>query len=220
MSTQLATPEDFAFFDFLAPYRWPNASKEKIAIYRELVATGEIQIETLLENALVQTSNGLYTRVAEDHADFTDGSDAKKAVSNFRCNNIWRDLWMNTWRISNTKNKTGMLRVVCYSKQTKKFHFFAIPNHAYKNISFLEIILDRSSGYREPKGIPQGKWVNKGYEVVDFPTLARIRTEDQENVPCLRIQKFLINQGYTPDQHGYALYHENLERKNNHCYSD
>lgn len=180
MSTQLATEEDFLFFDYLAPFRWPKKTADQIALYRELVATGEIQIETLLENTLVTASRGRYTRVCEDSHDHSDGSDAKKAVSVFRCNNIDRDQWMNTWRITNLKNKTGLIRALCLSKQTKKFHHFAIPYSAYSGLNAVEIILDSSSGYREPKGIPKGKWTV--YEVPDFVTLATVRHQDQARI--------------------------------------
>jgi hypothetical protein len=180
MSTQLATEEDFKFFDYLATHRWPTKSPEEIQHYRELVATGEIQIETLLENALVTASNGRYTRVCEDHCDHSDGSDAKKAVSQFRCNDYGRNAWMNSWRITNIKNKTGLLRCLCLSKQTGKFHHFAIPYSAYRGLSLVEIMLDNSVGYREPKGVPKGKWAV--YEVKDFETLARVRHQDQARI--------------------------------------
>lgn len=171
MSTAQATDEDYKFFDFLAPYRWPNLSKQRIAHYRELVADGDLQIETMLENALAVAS-GKYKRVAEATHDLDDGSDAKKVVSQFRCNNIDQDKWMNSFRISNTKNKTGLLRILAYSKYQQKFYFFAIPNEAYVNLNILEIICDTSSGYREPKGIPKGKW--NAYQVDSFKTLSTI----------------------------------------------
>jgi hypothetical protein len=180
MSTRLATEEDFMFFDYLAPYRWPNHAAKEIALYRELVATGEIQIETLLENALVVASGLRYTRVCEDSHDHSDGSDAKKTVSVFRCNDIHKDRWMNTWRITNIKNKTGLLRVLCLSKQTKKFHHYAIPHSAYSGLSAVEIMLDNSCGYKEPEGIPKGKW--QKYEVADFIALATARHQDQARI--------------------------------------
>jgi hypothetical protein len=132
VSTQLATPEDFQFFDFLAHHRWPNELPYKIKLYRELVAHGEIQIETVLENALCVASRGRYNRIAKDHADCSDGSDAKKVVSNFRNNSIKKDTWLNSFAISNLKNKRGLIRSMCLSKQTGKFHFFAIPYNAYE----------------------------------------------------------------------------------------
>jgi hypothetical protein len=182
MSTQLATPEDFHFFDFLAPYRWPDKTKTEIDLLRELVAYGDIQIETVLENALCMASKGRYTRIAENHADCSDGSDAKKATSNFRNNDILRDTWKNTFPITNLKNKTGLIRALCYSKVTAKFHFFAIPYNAYKGMNRVEVALDDSVGYKEPKGIPKGKWCK--YEVESFEALATVRHQDQARIRC------------------------------------
>ena len=177
MSTKMATPEDYKFFDFLAPYRWPNKSKKQIAHYRELVADGELQIETVLENALAVASNGLYTRIAEDSKDFCDGSDAKKSSSQFRNNNIKRDQWTNSCAVTKLKNKTGLIRALIYSKVPDKFYFFAIPYEAYKGMNRVDISLDSSVGYREPKGIPHGKWTH--YQVPDFETLATISHKTQ-----------------------------------------
>jgi hypothetical protein len=172
MSTALATAEDFKFFDFLAPYRWPYKTKKQIAEYRELVADGDLQIETVLENALVQTCRGAYTRVAEKGRDFCDGGDAKKSISQFRNNDIARDLWTNSFAISGLSNKTGVIRAVCYSREQDKFYFFAIPYKAYKGMARVDILLDNSVGYREPKGIPKGKWTR--YMVPTFEILTTI----------------------------------------------
>ena len=172
MSTALATNEDFKFFDFLAPYRWPTKSKRTIALYRELVADGDLQIETVLENSLVQASEGRFTRVAETVRDFCDGGDAKKAVSQFRNNDKVRDQWMNSFAITNLKNKTGVIRALCYSREQDKFYFFAIPYKAYNGINRIDIMLDQSTGYRAPVGIPKGKWAR--YQVESFERLAQI----------------------------------------------
>jgi hypothetical protein len=178
MSSAMVTPEDYAFFDFLASYRWPNKTKRQIAAYRELVEHGDLQIETMLENALVQASGGAYIRTATVSEDFSDGGDGKKAVSLFRNNDIARDHWMNTFAISNVKNKTGLLRACCYSKQQKKFYFFAIPHNAYYGMKKIDIMLDNSTGYCEPQGIPKGKWSR--YMVPSFERLATI-TEAEAN---------------------------------------
>ena len=175
MSTKLAIPEDYKFFDFLTPFRWPYKSLEHIELYRELVQHGDLQIETILENALAQASNKTYTRIAENHADFSDGSDAKKAISCFRNNNKAKNHWMNTFAITNLKNKTGLIRALCYSRYQEKFYCFAIPYPAYKGKSNLEIMLDNSTGYQEPLGIPKGKWSQ--FLVKDFKTLANITHE-------------------------------------------
>jgi hypothetical protein len=180
MSTQLATPEDYQFFDFLSPYLWPGKTAYEISLYRKLVADGLIQIETMLENSLVKASKGKYTRVALDHADCSDGSDAKKAVSQFRNNDIARDQWTNSFAITNLKKKTGLIRAMCLSKETGRFHFFAIPYSAYRGMNRVDISLDSSTGYRKPKGIPKGKW--SVFEVNTFEKLATVRHQDQARI--------------------------------------
>ena len=172
MSTALATTEDFKFFDFLSPYRWPDKSKKQIQAYRELVEDGDLQIETILENALVKTCRGAYTRVAETARDFCDGGDAKKSVSQFRNNDIARGHWMNSFAITNLKNKTGVIRALCYSREQDKFYFFAIPHKAYRGMARIDIMLDNSTGSREPIGIPKGKWTR--YIIPTFERLATI----------------------------------------------
>jgi hypothetical protein len=177
MATGMATEEDYKFFDFLAPYVWPEYTAKQLALLRKQVEMGIIQIETMLENALANAS-GTYTRIAENGRDFTDNSDAKKSVSNFRNNNTWRDQWTNSFAITNLKNKTGLIRALCYSKEQDKFYCFAIPHRAYKGMARVDIILDTSTGYREPIGIPGGKW--NYYQVKDFLRLATI-TEKEAN---------------------------------------
>jgi hypothetical protein len=180
MSTALATQEDYKFFDFLAPYRWPTKSKKQVQAYRELVADGDLQIETILENALVQACRGAYTRVAETARDFCDGGDAKKSVSQFRNNDIAKDMWMNSFAITNLKNKTGVIRALCYSREQDKFYFFAIPYKAYKGKNRIDIMLDNSSGYREPIGIPKGKWTR--YQVESFEQLSQITEKEAQRL--------------------------------------
>lgn len=179
MSTAKATNEDYKFFDFLAPYAWPDYNKEQLALLREQVDYGIIHIETLVENALAQASNGLYERVAEYGRDFCDNSDAKKAVSQFRNNHKAKNHWTNSATIRDIKNKTGVLRAIIYSKENESFHFFAIPHKAYSDLTQVEIAMDRFSGYKGvPEGIPNGKWTR--YEVDSFEKLATI-TESEAN---------------------------------------
>jgi hypothetical protein len=44
----------------------------------------------------------------------------------------------------------------------------------------VEISLDSSVGYREPKGIPHGKWC--AFEVKSFERLATVRHQDQARI--------------------------------------
>lgn len=172
MSYTTVTPEDYKFFDFLAPKLWPKYTPEQINLLRDQVEHGIIQIETMLENALAKRSKRAYKRIAEAYRDFCDNSDSKKAISQFRNNDISRDHWMNSFAISGLKNKIGLIRAVCYSKQQDKFYFFAIPHRAYKGMNRIDILLDNSTGYQEPLGIPKGKWTR--YEVANFDALATI----------------------------------------------
>ena len=178
MSYTTVTPEDYKFFDYLAPKLWPNYTPEQIKLLRNQVEYGIIQIETMLENALAKRSKHAYKRIAEAYRDFCDNSDSKKSVSQFRNNDIARDHWMNSFSISGLKNKIGLIRAVCYSKQQDKFYCFAIPYRAYKGMNRIDIILDGSYGYQEPLGIPRGKWTR--YMVPSFDVLATI-TEAEAN---------------------------------------
>jgi len=178
MSYTTVTPEDYKFFDFLAPKLWPDYTSEQIKLLRDQVEHGIIQIETMLENALVKRSKKSYKRIAEAYRDFCDDSDSKKSVSQFRNNDIIRDCWTNSFAISGLKNKIGLIRAVCYSKEQDKFYFFAIPHKAYKGMARVDVSLDNSVGYKEPQGIPKGKWTR--YQVANFDVLATI-TESQAN---------------------------------------
>ena len=181
MSTGIATEADFAFFDELAPYRWPDKTKQELEVYRELVETGEIQIETLLENTLAIQSEGMYERVCENEYDFGDYSDAKKAVSSARTNQRAKNKFKVSFKISGVKNKIGLIRAMCYSILQKKFYYFAIPHFAYKDKkNSIEVSLDNikndSISTKAAQGIPQGEWAR--YLVSDFKTLATIKDDE------------------------------------------
>lgn len=178
MSFTTVTSEDYKFFDYLAPKLWPNYTPDEIKLLRKQVEYGIIQIETMLENALATCSKKAYKRIAEAYRDFCDNSDSKKSVSQFRNNNIALDQWTNSFAVSGLKNKIGLIRAVCYSKEQDKFYCFAIPHKAYKGMNRVDIILDTSYGYREPQGIPKGKWTR--YMLPNFTALATI-TEAEAN---------------------------------------
>jgi hypothetical protein len=73
-----------------------------------------------------------------------------------------------------------LIRGVGYSRQQNKFYFFAIPNKAYAGCNQVEVILDSSTGYKEPIGIPKGKWTR--YMVKDFATLATITPDEADKL--------------------------------------
>jgi hypothetical protein len=180
MSNHLVTSEDYKFFDFLAPLLWPKYTKEQIKMLRKEVKHGNLHIETMLENALAKKSKGTYKRIAEWYRDFCDNSDSKKSTSQFRNNDISRDAWTNSFTISGLSKKKGLIRALCYSKYQDKFYFFAIPYKAYKGMSRVDINLDNSVGYKEPVGIPKGKWTR--YQVKSFTRLATITETEAEQL--------------------------------------
>jgi len=191
MSNTLTIDADYKFFDFLAKYRWPKKTKKQIAAYRELVHDGDIDISTMLENALAICSNGKYKRIAEAYRDFCDGSDAKKSISSFRNNDIARNSWTNSFAISGLKKKTGLIRAVCYSTYQDKFYYFAIPHKVYVGRDRIDVGLDNSVGYKEPIGIPKGKWT--AYQVETFEQLAIITEKQAEKLPQYWTKKKLNN---------------------------
>lgn len=176
----MVTEEDIAFFDFLYPLRWPSASISEIELYRNLVMSCELQIETVYENTLALLSDGQYTRSAGVGQDFCDGSEAKKAVSQFR--SISRNQQMNSIKFMGTKNKTGLVRASGYSKHAKSFFHFAFPHSAYSGLQNIEVILDRfQEGSSIPVGIPGGKWAK--YMVGSIQELAKITEAEAELLP-------------------------------------
>lgn len=180
MSSCLVTKEDYKFFDFLSKILWPSYTEEQIKLLRKEVKHGNLHIETMLENALAKKSKGTYKRVAEWYRDFCDGSDSKKSTSQHRNNDIAKNCWTNSFAISGLKNKKGLIRAVCYSKEQDKFYFFAIPYKAYKGMARVDIMLDNSIGYNTPLGIPKGKWTR--YQVKTFARLASITEKEAEKL--------------------------------------
>ncbi len=178
MSSAMATPEDYKFFDFLAPYRWPSKSPAQIMHYRELIQDGDLHVETLLENALAVASDGAYRRIAEYGRDFCDNSDAKKSISQHRNNDIKRRQWTNSAAITGLSNKRGLIRALVYSKVQDKFYFFAIPYTAYQGMNRIDVLMDSSVGYKDPLGIPKGKWAK--CQVDSFKRLATITHQEAE----------------------------------------
>lgn len=157
MSTVAVTNEDYKFFDFLAPYVWPTYTAEQIQLLRDQVDSGILQIETMLENALAQASQGTYTRQAKI-MDFSDNSDAKKSISRRSGGRI-------KMGVKKIKNKEGLLRVLAYSKPIDQFFFYAFPSKVFKGMT--EITVDCGL-----HGVPQGSWSR--FRVGTFEELATI----------------------------------------------
>lgn len=148
MSTiESAIAGDVAIFDAVFDDAYPDASSEEKAFARNMAWNGDIQAETLIETAMSKA--GGLVRESVDGRDFTDGSDAKKVVSQYRVVMDWNkgsEREQNSYAIRGIKNKTGMIRIVAYNKIRNKVEFFAIPYRAYKGKSAIEIALCPHTG--------------------------------------------------------------------------
>jgi len=178
MATKLSTlKEDRLFFEELYDKAHPNTLLEHKEHARQLTEVGEIQIETMLENAIANV-NGNIKRISVDGKDFDDGSDAKKTVS--RTHSYGKAHGIN---ISNVHTKIGTLRVMALNKITTKFLYFAIPHEAYKHITSstnnIEIPIDMETGelitdYENRRGKnPKVIWAE--YQVGSFEEMAKAK---------------------------------------------
>ena len=178
MATKDCTVDvDLKFFELLYPLRYPNKSKEHYSQCRKMVLCGEMQIETLYENTIVNLNPGI-EKDSTDGRDFSDGSDAKKVTSSFRNNRLNYGEWTNSFQVRNVGNKLGGLRVLAYNVYLEDFEYYVIPPHAYSHLSSktVEIPIERYRGYYDCKPNAQGqhqgysKWYN--YQVEDIYELA------------------------------------------------
>ncbi len=142
--------EDLLFYHELKQYIWPVINKDIDNHNVWMVENGLLQIESLLELAISKVGN---LQIEHKHGqDFIDGSDAKKVTSSFRNNRVkWGD-WINSYQVSNVKNKNGKLRVMAWNRYANKFEYFVIPHQSFQHITgpYIEIILDRFSGHYTP----------------------------------------------------------------------
>lgn len=159
-TTDNSIPLDLKFFDELYDHRYPQSTAEDRAMRRKMCEDGEIQIETMLENAIC-LAGGL-TKDSVDHRDFTDGSDAKKVVSQYRRKTKGD---ANGYLIPKVTNKTGTLRIMAWNKLAGRFDYFVIPNKAYRHTSTLEITLCIYSG-------DTGYGQYRKYQVKNFKEMA------------------------------------------------
>lgn len=130
----------------------------------KLLKLGMIQVSTAFEHALAKV--GKLQVVSESGHDISDGSDAKLVTVRFRASRTAYDA-----HVSNTKNKTGKLRVHVYEKQQNKFYYFVIPYYAHSTVTYLEIPFHLDG---TPKRVTYNGKANKWweYEVDNFYELA------------------------------------------------
>ena len=156
--------DDSKFFKVLYPKAHPNISQEITkVVYEDMMLTGEIQIETLLENAIEGV--GGPRKNSRVGMDFEDRSDAKKSCVRTRAHGK-----EYSGPVTSIASKVGALRVMMYERKQDNFYYFIIPWKAYFDKTWIEIPFDLS-------GVPKRKnhWWN--HEVKTFEEMATTRSE-------------------------------------------
>ena len=113
----------------------PNYTKWCPVTVAEMLRMGIIQVSTAFEHALAKV--GKFKVVSEAGRDGSDGSDAKLSSARHRAHGKMYSAW-----VSNTKGKTGKLRVQVYERIQNKFYYFVIPYSMYSTVKYLEIPFD------------------------------------------------------------------------------
>ncbi len=151
--------DDSKFFEVCFSKAHPDMSQEvSKLIETEIMKTGEIQIETLIENALEAV--GGPKKNSTFGMDFEDGSDAKKS-----CVGICSMGRLYAGHVTRIITKVGSLRVMMYERIQDKFYYFFIPKESYYGYKLIEIPFTFSG---EPKR--KNKWWK--YEVSSFEEMA------------------------------------------------
>lgn len=131
-----------------------------------LVNLGGVQVSTLFEQAIANL--GGFEVVSTDAADISDGSDAK--LSSVRTSSNGRSY---SAPVTNTKNKTGLLRVQVFERKQHKFYYFVIPHSAYRDVpatSNIEIPFELDGTPRRKNRCAVNWWA---YEVGRFETMCK-----------------------------------------------
>lgn len=144
----------------------PNSDSWCWDTVEALLNMGLIQVSTAVEHAIAHVGNT--TVVSEDKHDLANGDEVKASSVRLRGYGKSYDA-----HISNTKGKTGNLRVQVYERLTNKFYYFVIPHSKYSTVTYLEIPfqLDGTPKYNN-------HWWD--WEVDSFEEMSTIRWIDKK----------------------------------------
>lgn len=106
-------------------YKYAGYQESDLDILKKAVKQGDLAMESMVENAIAKVGN--LERVDLKGMDFNDGSDAKK-VTVVNQGTVRKP---NRGAGFSTKNKTGVLRVVCVDTLVKEVFYFKIPPEFY-----------------------------------------------------------------------------------------
>jgi hypothetical protein len=129
-----------------------------------MLEIGLIQVSTAFEHALA--SVGDFHVISENGCDGSDGSDAKLSTVRHRASMTAYSAY-----VSNTKGKTGKLRVQVYERIKNKFYYFVIPKKLHDKVTYLEIPFDLDGTPRRSSIRGLNTWW--GCEVSSFQELAK-----------------------------------------------
>ena len=143
---------DLAKFDFFFPLAYPQYAKSA-AVYqaiKQLMLDDILQLGQLHEQAISKQAKGKMLRESTVGKDFYNGDDAK--LISVRTSGYGQ---VYSAPIAGIHAKTGNLLASCYERKQKKWYFFKIPYHAYKNIpktSNIDIPFEMNG---DPRRIPR-----------------------------------------------------------------
>lgn len=156
--------DDEKFFENLFPILHKNVSDEIYQFVKNnMLLTGEVQIETMLENAIEFV--GGPKKKSGVGLDFEDNSDAKKSCVRTRAKGTAYD-----GSVTGVKNKIGALRVMMYERKTDKFYYFVIPNEAFSGYTYVEVPFELDGTPKRKNRRGENKWWK--FEVSSFEEMA------------------------------------------------
>jgi len=151
------------YFEHVAPYLEGYDTLDQDTL-EYLSSRGMLQVSTIVEHAIA--NQGGFEIISINECDGSDGCDIKMASVR-----IGSSLGSYRASVSNLKNKTGALRVICYERIFDKFYYFIIPNIEYNSATTLEIPFE-IDGTPKRQHIGKKKFKNWWvFEVPDFDAL-------------------------------------------------
>ncbi len=137
--TKNSVAGDLIVFDALFSKAYPNYKKMDVdTLLRLMISDGTIQMDAVVEKSISKV--GKLTRCNEAGMDFTDGSDAKKAVATKASSKTSS----RKASVGSISTKKGMLRVVVAEPACSSLFYYRIPYKAYKGIKRLNFTFDKN----------------------------------------------------------------------------
>lgn len=140
---------DNIIFEDIIEHAYANVrNMDPMVLLRKMISHGVIQVDALFEQAI--SVKGRLKRDSVEGRDFVDGSDAKKAMTQWLHESGKQTRRVAT--ITNIEGKQGVLRIIVGETLTGKTYYFKVPKRAYRDLRSIRI-------YFNEDGTPKdGKW--------------------------------------------------------------